>query len=912
MRASLRRGVVAVLQATLVLSAPAVPALAADSGSSAIALTSLNDQGVASSSAAGDVTAAAPESSAAPASTATAGGLQEVIVTATRREEALSKVPISVQAITNTQMELAGVRQIDDLVRLTPEVKISYESETGSANVSIRGISSDAGASTTGVYIDDTPIQVINRYNSGGEQFPTVFDLQRVEVLRGPQGTLFGAGAEGGTVRFIQEQPSLTQYTGYARAEGAGTDGHAPSYELGASYGGPLVEDLLGFRVSAYYRQDGGYIDEGPYLSAKVNALDGHLGGGSATVVPNTAAITDNVNWTDTKSFRAALRLDPTQGLTITPSFYYQRQDRGHNDNTFWLSGSNPSSGFFWTPQYFPGPANPACSTGSGCNSPGSFSQLLEPTGSWENNTLSVTALNVAWNIGEAATFTSTTSYTYWGNASISHDWYTTGFYAVLENGVPGQTFPLAGQFASCLFWADSKAVTQELRLNGTSKYLNWLVGAFYSHDVENEDEYCENNMSAASQYFYGQYVPPGGPPFGPGFSPFEDYWGVPLLGSSGTYEGLGQTVDDQFAGFVQVDVKFTPIFSLTAGIRAAHDKLSFSLFGPGAENNQNPPYGYGGYCPNGVGPCPQLFGVGPYAPSYPGGIVTSTSRPVTPKVALNAQLTGNNLVYLSATKGFRIGGGQLPVPNYCGPDLIQLGYVKNGVPYTPPSYNPDYVWSYELGTKNTAFDGRLTADASVFYVKWQSIQTNIGLPICGYDVTTNAGTATVKGFDLDAQFVPIRGLQLRADLGYAHSSYDEGLYTLSGGTVYSRGSAIDGAAPPWQIVVSGRYEFPLKADINGYFYADDSWINAAPRTGRTDPAAYNFQPYLPPYPAYNTADLRLGMIRGPLDVSFFMNNILNARPLFVDQDAQPTIDYVFTATTLRPRTLGVTAAYRF
>ena len=95
-------------------------------------------------------------------------------------------------------------------------------------------------------------------------------------------------------------------------------------------------------------------------------------------------------------------------------------------------------------------------------------------------------------------------------------------FYAVLENGVPGQTFPLAGQFASCLFWADSKAVTQELRLNGTSKYLNWLVGAFYSHVTENEDEYCENNMSAASQYFYGQYVPPGGPPFGPGFSPFE------------------------------------------------------------------------------------------------------------------------------------------------------------------------------------------------------------------------------------------------------------------------------------------------------------------------------------------------------------------------------------------------------
>jgi hypothetical protein len=144
-----------------------------------------SDQTVGSSADAVDATATssavAPAASGPPA----AGGLQEVIVTATRREEALSKVPISVQSITNAQMEIAGVREIDDLARLTPEVKISYGGETGSADVSIRGISSDAGASTTGVYIDDTPIQVVNRYNSAGEQFPAVFDLQRVEVLRG-------------------------------------------------------------------------------------------------------------------------------------------------------------------------------------------------------------------------------------------------------------------------------------------------------------------------------------------------------------------------------------------------------------------------------------------------------------------------------------------------------------------------------------------------------------------------------------------------------------------------------------------------------------------------------------------------------------------------------------------------------
>src|SRR5262249_38713227 len=125
---------------------------------------------------------------AAAASVAPGNELGEVVVTATRREEALSKVPVSVAAITNTQMDLAGIREMPDVVKFTPGLVIN-QSDNGGNNIAIRGIASSAGASTTGVYIDDTPIQVRQLQYASATVFPVVFDLQRVEVLRGPQGT---------------------------------------------------------------------------------------------------------------------------------------------------------------------------------------------------------------------------------------------------------------------------------------------------------------------------------------------------------------------------------------------------------------------------------------------------------------------------------------------------------------------------------------------------------------------------------------------------------------------------------------------------------------------------------------------------------------------------------------------------
>src|SRR5882757_465660 len=130
--------------------------------------------------------------------------LQEITVTATRQAELLSKVPISIAAFSEAQMDVQGVKQVDDLVRLTPGLNLTRNAVSGANQIAIRGISSSAGAGTTGVYIDDTPIQVRNLGFGAATAFPGLFDLERVEVLRGPQGTRFGAGSGDGTIRVIQ------------------------------------------------------------------------------------------------------------------------------------------------------------------------------------------------------------------------------------------------------------------------------------------------------------------------------------------------------------------------------------------------------------------------------------------------------------------------------------------------------------------------------------------------------------------------------------------------------------------------------------------------------------------------------------------------------------------------------------
>ena len=258
------------------------------------------------------------QSAASKAQAGDASTIGEVVVTATRQSSTVNKVALSITAVTQKALDQQGVKNAQDFARATPSVTFTRSSSEGNPNISIRGISSSLGAPTTGIYLDDTPVQkrgTNGAVTGNGSPTPQIFDLDRIEVLRGPQGTLFGSGSEGGTIRFITPQPSLTRYSVYGRGEASAIQGGSPSYEFGVAAGGPIVEDKLGFRASVWDRHVGGYLDH-------VNIYDG-------------TTIANDTNSGHQFVTRLALAWQATPDLKITPQFYTS-VDHIDDQDTFW------------------------------------------------------------------------------------------------------------------------------------------------------------------------------------------------------------------------------------------------------------------------------------------------------------------------------------------------------------------------------------------------------------------------------------------------------------------------------------------------------------------------------------------------------------------------------------------------
>lgn len=357
----------------------------------------------------------------------------EIIVTATRRMESEARVPQSILAFDQKALDAKNVKGVDDLVRVSPGLDIARSANGNGSltNISIRGIVSNSEAATTGVYIDDAPVQVRkNGLSLFGTAIPALFDLDHVEVLRGPQGTLFGAGSMGGALRFITPTPSLTDYSGLVRAEIAATENGAPSGEIGFAVGGPIVTDKVGFRVSGYRRRDGGYIDHVSY---------------------QTGAVTDdNANRSDTLAFRGAVLLAPTDWLRITPTVYYQRLNM-RDTEYYWESFSDPGAGVLRT-------AN----------------QLSIPG----RDEFVLPALKIEAELSFAQ-LTSVTSYLN-RNAKLRND--ESNLDGIYFLGSPFLDDP--DDIGPVDVRANFRGISQEIRLQSDLGRLRWIVGGFYSNQT--------------------------------------------------------------------------------------------------------------------------------------------------------------------------------------------------------------------------------------------------------------------------------------------------------------------------------------------------------------------------------------------------------------------------------------------
>jgi outer membrane receptor protein involved in Fe transport len=749
------------------------------------------------------------------------GSLQDIVVTATRQAQNLSKVPISVAAYSQEVLDQQGVRAVDDIARLTPGVTFTRGDyrNGGAANIAIRGISSTAGSATTGIYVDDTPIQIRSVGFSAFTPFPAVFDLERVEVLRGPQGTLFGAGSEGGTVRFITPRPDLDDVRAYGRTELATTASGDASYEAGAALSVPIVTDKIAVRGSGYYRHDGGWIDRVNYLTGRVEE--------------------ENANSSDTIVLQGAIAFAPTETLTITPSVFYQKLEID-DGNFYWESLSDPGDGVFRN-------GNPIANT--------SKDRFVLP------------ALKVEFEAGPV-TIVSNTSY-FDRKQSAVNDYST--FEAVLWAGTP--FFP-AGFEAQALQSNSQKNFTQEIRFQNSDAdaRLNWVVGGFYSRSRQRASQFVEDRFLPAL-ILQNRGVT------------FEQFFGQPLVQGRYTFVlDEANAVDKQWAGFGQVDFSVTEKLKLTAGVRVAETRFNIAA--------------------QFVGPV-----VGPPV----NDVGRQKESPITPKFGISYQADTNNLFYTSAAKGFRSGGYNPAVGLPCGVSAAApvpgtpLGNI--GLANRPTQFGSDSVWSYEVGSKNKLFDRRLQLDASAFRIDWKNIQQSVGLA-CGFNFTDNLGSARSQGFEIAFQAAVTDAFTLGGSFGHTKAEFKD---TVRAGPTAPRNIVTDGddiVLNPWQVYLNGQYSYGL-IGRKGYTRFDYQYQSGQDATvSSRNPLNGSADLTIPGRQGFHTLSLRSGVTFEGVDVSLFVNNLFDSSKQILRQHDIPPSP-LFRGTTLRPRTIGLTASYR-
>lgn len=213
-----------------------------------------------------------------------------IVVTAQKREQQLIDVPLAVQAISGEQLEDEGIKELNDLIESIPGASSVSRTAPGFETIQIRGISSGTtGDATVGYYVDDVPFSVPNLQLAPPSR---LFDLQRVEVLRGPQGTLYGQGAMGGTIRMVTASPDLYDTLGRAQVEASTITGGEFSYALDGVVNVPVIEEKVALRVSGGYESVGGFAD-----STALNLQD----------------INDSESW----NVRAKLLIAPTEDISL-------------------------------------------------------------------------------------------------------------------------------------------------------------------------------------------------------------------------------------------------------------------------------------------------------------------------------------------------------------------------------------------------------------------------------------------------------------------------------------------------------------------------------------------------------------------------------------------------------------------
>ncbi|WP_051330611.1 TonB-dependent receptor [Niveispirillum irakense] len=586
-------------------------------------------------------------SSAMAQSSASAGEviqLEEIVVSAQRRLQNLQDVPIAVSSLGAADLENKQIRDTIDLIREIPNLVGNNNVGLGSSNTYyIRGIGNTESIATqdvpVGTYVDDIYISRQNANNFG------LFDVERIEVMRGPQGTLFGRNTTGGAINVIMKKPS-TQAGGYLEA-GAGRFG---SIDVRASLDAPLSDKVL-TKITAYRTHSDGYVTQ---LSTgnKLNGTDAYGVRGAVRLLPTDALTIDlSGDYVDQEASNLINRVDPATGKRVSTLGIVQ----GSLSNYFTGSKAN--------------------------NKPGN------ETKNWS------LAANIGWE-ADGLTVNSITGY---------RD--TTQRYYIDSN--PAAPNPITTGVSPILNYGRHKQFSQEFKLNGLTMddRLNYTAGLYYLHEDNKTD--LGTGVGTAT--------------------------GFTVSGDRTIRNDL-----DSYAAYAQGDYKLTDALTATVGLRLSREVKDLDV-----QTN-----------------------AGARGPVLDTDLIEASGIPtklknsfITPRFALSYQINPDIMVYASATRGEKSGG-------WNGRALSNNLFFD---------FKPEKVWSEEIGMRADLLNRTLRLNATAFYSEAEDVQISAAYTTAqGQRIFTTTNPAGLRNYggELEALWMPIRGLTINGSIGVQHARY--------------------------------------------------------------------------------------------------------------------------------------------
>ncbi len=800
-------------------------------------------------------------------------GLEEIVVTAEKRESTVQATPISITALSSADLAQENIENIEDLVGKVPGISLRTAGP-GQTEYEMRGLSSGGGtAATVGFYIDETPLSASAVALNGRTVIdPDLFDLNHVETLRGPQGTLYGSGSMGGTIKLVTNQPQLGKF------EGA-TDATVSQTTHGSTNGGgslmlnlPLGE-IAALRTVMTAKYVSGFIDRiiappGEFPSPTVQAgspgapaLCAYYCQRGDVVDAPVEKVVKGANLERFVSARAILLVKPSDPLSITTTLMYQRIEAdGYNNYQ-----SPPGGLALYQPYDQPEPYYDA---------------------------FKMASLKVEYNFGPA-TLTSATSY--WKRDVVQ----TTDSTEALQN-INNLTHLVNGAYVPNFIqnlYSEEDPTTQfaeELRLTSNeSGKLKWVGGMYFAKlDSGYITHNQEPGFATALTCGYASYPVAGYCPasaVGPVNSVLRypdpslpPYPSPEAANPNGVvFNDNNPNVLKQSAVFGEGTFSFTDELKLTAGIRFFH----FSI------DNHADQAGLGTASVNG---------------DHTILSQSASGSAVLPKLNLSYQPTPDLNVYATVAKGSRPGGFNLPIP-LPSPEVLAINpYAYNcaagAVTVTSqPNYTPDSVWSAEVGEKARFADRRISVNADIYYIKWSDIQQVISLT-CGYPYNTNAGNAKSYGPELEVSALIVKGVTLDFSGSYNTAVInDPSANAIAAGI--TPGTRVL-SVPKYSANLGLSYQPQITENMTGLLNVSNSWVGNV-----RDQAAY---PQI--LPAYYLLDARAGVSSGPWGAYLYGTNLTNKEAaLTINNTIFAWQTYAITrVSTNQPRTIGLDFQYKF